>query len=187
MTQVPAATHTGTAEEGAPLPAETPLQEYRRLADEIDRETAAHAASPQAEASPQLRAAVLRMREILATPPQGYALPPAAAGLVAHAESHGWQALVRWTSPDFDGEPFVRVIVGRKAVDADYTGGMRGPVWRYSLSWHSRGCKPGRVRLFGSGVAETPNSPQPRDAPSVKKIREIISDHPAPSAANQDS
>jgi hypothetical protein len=116
-----------------------------------------------------------RLREIIATPPVGYSLPAAADGLLAHAKANGWLTLVQWSpAPGEDGQQFVTIQVGRKADDPD----SRGPVWHYTLTWHSRDCAPGRLRRFGRALAQTPGVPQPHDAPSLKAIREVIDSHP---------
>lgn len=115
-----------------------------------------------------------------AKPPEGYTVPQIVTGLVGYAKLHGWQSLVQWTPPDYSGEPYVTVQVGRKAVESDYTGFKRGPWWIYKLTWHSRGCAPGKVKKFGTGLVATPDDPEWRDAPSVKQIRTVIHDHPAP-------
>lgn len=117
-----------------------------------------------------------------ATPPEGYAVPKIVTDLADYAKVHGWATAVQWYAPEpaDDGEPFVTVQVARKAVESDYTGFLRGPYWLYQLTWHSRGCEPGRVRKFGTGLAQTPNHPQWHDAPSVKRIREVIAANPTP-------
>lgn len=112
-----------------------------------------------------------------ATPPDGYTVPKIVTDLVAFAESHGWKALVDWTPPDYE-EPFMTVCVGRKVTEAD--GERRGPWWQYKLTYHSRDCGPGKVKGFRAGLAQTPDHPQWGDAPSVKKIREVIAANPAP-------
>ncbi|MEU5900395.1 hypothetical protein [Streptomyces venezuelae] len=117
-----------------------------------------------------------------ATPPDGYAVPKVITDLVDHATAHGWAAAVQRYAPEpgAASEPFTTVQVGRRAVESDYTGFRRGPHWLYRLTWHARGCEAGRVRKFGAGLAQTPNRPQWHDAPSVKKIREVIAANPAP-------
>jgi hypothetical protein len=133
------------------------------------------------EARERLRAVTLRLREIAATAPPGYALPKAAADLAAHAEAHGWMALVQWTPPAYSGEPYVSVQVGRLVTEADGYLGL-GDRWKFEVSWHSRGCAPGKVRMFGNGHAVTPANPGGGYAPSVKTIRAVIEQHSAPSA-----
>lgn len=105
------------------------------------------------------------MARIQASPPDGYTMPTAAAQLVERAEASGWTTAVRWTPPDYDGEPHVKVAVAQ--------GG-----WRYEVTWHSRGCQPGRVRLFSS-LAWTPERPAAHDAPSIKGICAVINANPA--------
>lgn len=140
---------------------ETLEQEYNRLASERTSE------------------AVRRVREIVAIPPQGYQLPKSAADLIAHAEAHGWMSLVQWTPPGYEGEPFVTVQVGRRLVEGEMPD-ARGSKWIYKLTWHSRDCAAGKVRLFGCGHSVTPDHPAGTDAPSVKSIRATIEQHPAP-------
>lgn len=115
-----------------------------------------------------------------AKPPEGYELPSVAAGLVDFAKAHGWATLVRWTYDHSDPpEPFVHVEVGRKLTD-DEAKAYRSNLFHYQLTWHSRDCAPGRLRRFGAGLAKTPDNPQWCDAPSVKRIREVIHASPAP-------
>lgn len=160
---------------------ETPAAEFQRLSYEryelIKQISTPGGGTPQARE--RMRAVARRMAEITATPPEGYALPKAASDLVAYAEAHGWRALVQWTAPGYPGEPYVTVQVGRLVTEADgYVG--TGDQWVYKRTWHSRGCAPGKVRLFGQGIASTPGHPAHHDAPSVKGIKAVISAYPAP-------
>lgn len=118
-----------------------------------------------------------RLREIAAIPPEGYRLPSAAAGLISHAEAHGWLALAQWAR-DSASNPFVTVQVGRKLTEAEATE-HRGDTWLFKFTWHSRDCPPCRLRLFGTGTAKTPDEPWTHDAPSVKGVRAVIAEHPA--------
>ncbi|MEW1547546.1 hypothetical protein [Streptomyces tsukubensis] len=115
-----------------------------------------------------------RLREILAVPPAGYALPSAAEALTACALANGWITLVQWTPPGWEDEPSVRVHLARKAPPNRDS----GLVWYYRLTWHSRGCQPGRVRLFGRGLAQTPDRPGEHDAPSLRALRAVIDQNP---------
>lgn len=126
------------------------------------------------------------LRAMLATPPNGYELPRLAADLMAHAEAHGWTARVSWTPPGYSREPYTDVEVGLM-LDGLEREQHRGDRWYYKLCWHSRDCAPGKVRLFGSGLAQTPDSPRVRDAPSVKAIRAVIEANPGPGIAQQAS
>ena len=158
---------------------ETLGQEYNRLLGEQAQLSAA--ARRTGSISPQDKQrhseVTRRIREILTTPPQGYELPKLAADLVAHAEAHGWLSLVQWTPPDYPGEPFVSVQVGRRLQEGEMPD-ARGDKWVYKLTWHSRGCAVGKVRLFVRGTAATPDSPADSDAPSVKEIRAVIAANP---------
>lgn len=110
--------------------------------------------------------------------PSGYSVPPVVARLVEHAHAHGWRTLLQWCETP-EGAPFLKVEVGRRAEPDE----GRGPVWRYSLTWHSWDLPHGRLRLFRSGTAETPQQPRAHDAPSVTRICRIIAAHPAPEQA----
>lgn len=160
---------------------ETLAQEYTRLAHEqAELSAAARKAGAYPEGDRQrFREISRRIREILAVPPEGYALPKLAVDLVAHAEAHGWVSLAQWTAPDYEGEPFVSVQVGRQLRDGEMPG-ARGDKWVYKLTWHSRDCAAGKVRLFRGSSAVTPDQPAYSDGPSVKAIRAVIEQHPAP-------
>lgn len=163
-----------------PCTPETPAAEYRRLyADHMTLRRLGGARTARQTARLALLDA--RLRAITATPPDGYALPAAAVQLIAHARAHGWQAEAYWAPPDDDGEgdPFVRVQVGRVMAPGELAD-ARGNTWRYEAVWHSRGCPPGRLRLFGRMLARTPQHPATHDAPSVRAVREAIAAHPAP-------
>lgn len=160
---------------------ETIAEEYERLCGEDAELSAAvrkvgTATPEQAQRQREIRN---RLRELHAQPPEGYTLPKQAADLVAHAEAHGWLTLVQWTALGYDGDPFVAVQVGRLTTEADGYLGL-GDRWTYKLTWHSGGCAPGKVRRFGSGSAVTPANPASHYAPSVKAIRTVIEQHPAP-------
>jgi hypothetical protein len=160
----------------------TLAQEYERLTyEQRELDKAVHEGAATPEARKRRRAVTQRLREIAATAPPGYALPKAATDLIAHAEAHGWMALVTWTSPGYSGEPSVSVRVGRLVHAADGYVGL-GDRWKFERTWHSRGCAPGKVRMFGNGHAVTPANPGGNYAPSVKAIRAVIEQHPAPVA-----
>ncbi|MER5352524.1 hypothetical protein ABT093_19605 [Kitasatospora sp. NPDC002551] len=129
--------------------------------------------SPEEEA--RLKAVRGRLVELLAVPPAGYEAPEAGRRLVEHARAHGWLALEQWGQAS-DGAPFYTVQVGRAAEDEE--GRRIGLGWEFRRTWHSRGAAPGRVRLFGSGTAQTPEVPRTHDAPSVQRIRELITAYP---------
>lgn len=121
--------------------------------------------------------------------PDGYTLPKQAADLMAHATANGWLTRAIWVhGPDIE-EPFVSVDVGRKLAageqpvcPTDEYAPVRGDKWAYRVTWHSRDCKPGRLRLFRKPLAATPWRPAHYDGPSVKGIRDVIARHPAPVA-----
>lgn len=149
-------------------------REYERLSDEMHViQSQTLKGGPTLDRFREIRA---RLCEILASPPEGYALPSAAETLISHARTHGWKTSVEWTSTG-GREVFATVRVGRRVLPEETTG-FRGDRWKFSYTWHSRGCAPGRLRLFGSGLAETPSSPRTHDAPSLKKTRQIIHDNP---------
>ncbi|MFB7592388.1 hypothetical protein [Streptomyces sp. NPDC056169] len=104
-----------------------------------------------------------------ATPPTGYTIPAAAAQLLATAQAAGWRTLTSWTPPAYQRAPFLTVRVGLHA--------SNGGIWHYRLTWHSRGCAPGHVRLFSS-VARTPGHPAWHNGPSLKAIRAVIAQNP---------
>lgn len=168
---------------------ETLEQEYDRLLDERAAIIAAAKAvgSTSDQAREQMAAVMDRLREILTIPPDGYTLPAQATKLIAHAHAHGWQGEMQWTPPGWereDREPFVLVKVGRwmEPGELQYS---RSNMWLYKLTWHSRGCPPGKLRLFGSGLCRTPEYPaaQTQPAPSVKAITAVITQHPGPDTA----
>lgn len=158
--------------------AETLADEYQRLSCErYELSKAARVDQRDSGVVDRLRAIAVRLREIESTPPDGYDLPKIAAGLVTHAEAHGWRVRVQWTPPGYEDEPYVTVQVGRRVTRADGYAGT-GDRWAYALTWHSRGCQTGKARLFGSGVAVTPDHPAAHNAPSVKAIRGVITANP---------
>lgn len=120
-----------------------------------------------------------RLREILAVPPDGYSLPAVGQRLIDDARTAGWTARAFWTSPGYEGEPSVTVVVGRVITEGEQRCGG-GDHWRYSITWHSRDCAPGKVRLFGRVLAKTPWRPGDHEVGSVKAVREVIAAHPAP-------
>ncbi|MFI0718887.1 hypothetical protein [Streptomyces sp. NPDC021224] len=132
-----------------------------------------------AEQEERLRVLHGELVEILSRPPAGYELPRIATDLMAHAKAHGWQASLRWTPPGYSGEPFMTVEVGRKLAGLERNQ-HRGDRWHYQLTWHSRDCVPGKVKLFRAGLASTPDNPADHDAPSIKAIRAIIEANPGP-------
>jgi hypothetical protein len=157
---------------------ETAAARYNRLSAEFAALRRIVPDKRTAEQGARLGELNKELRALAAIPPDGYELPRIAADLMAHAVAHGWLAAAAWTAPDYAGEPFVRVKVGRMLTELERDQ-HRGDRWHYSLTWHSRGCTPGKVRLFGSGLATTPDSPAHHDAPSIKGIRAVIEANPA--------
>lgn len=158
------------------------------LEQEYDRLMATHGAIRSAaravggmnpELRQQLRPIRARLAEIDATPPVGYQTPKAVTDLVDHAKSHGWLAQVQWTPPGQQSEPSLRVQVGRK-LTATEAAECRSDTYLYQLTWNSRDCPAGKVKRFGTGLAQTPDQPQWHTAPSMKVIRAVIEQHPAP-------
>ncbi|MFD4830173.1 hypothetical protein ACFWPV_10005 [Streptomyces uncialis] len=106
------------------------------------------------------------------TPPTGYQMPQIVADLIAHAEAHGWATAVQWRTA-CDDAPYVIVDIARRRTPQEAAEHRANPFY-YSLTWHSRGCAPGRLRRFGAGIARTPERRRYHDAPSVRAIREVI-------------
>ncbi|MEW1762418.1 hypothetical protein AB0393_38675 [Streptomyces cyaneofuscatus] len=111
-------------------------------------------------------------RQLAAITPEGWELPKAVKELLAHAESHGWRSARAWM-PRGEDEMLLKLVVGRHTLPSDAP--SRGTEWRFELAWS---CVPGSARRAGAGLACTPDSPQWHDAPSVRRIRELISEHP---------
>ncbi|MFG3429349.1 hypothetical protein [Streptomyces californicus] len=111
-------------------------------------------------------------RRLAAITPDGWELPKAVQELLAHAERHGWHSARGWTARGAD-EMLLKVVIGRATLPSD--GPSRGTQWRFELTWS---CVPGSARRVRAGLARTPDRPQWHDAPSVRKIRALISDHP---------
>ncbi|MFF8784725.1 hypothetical protein [Streptomyces sp. NPDC015125] len=161
---------------------ETLEQQYDQLATRYQDLRRIHPDERTADQKTQLQELNQKLAAILATPPAGYSLPKVAADLIDHAKAHGWLAQAQWTYPGFTGEPHVKVKVGRRLTE-DERPLYRGTHWLFTLTWHSRDCSPGKVRKFGSGLAATPDNPALHDGPSIKAIRAVIADNPAPDAA----
>ncbi|MGA4875929.1 hypothetical protein [Streptomyces lydicamycinicus] len=161
--------------------AETLEQQYERLATRYQELRHVHPSERTADQAAELRVINQQLTTLLSTPPAGYALPKVAADLITHAKVNGWLARTQWTYPGFTGQPYVKVEVGRR-LTGDESPLYRGTHWLFVLTWHSRGCSPGKLRMFGNGLAETPENPASHDGPSVKAIRAVITDNPAPDA-----
>jgi hypothetical protein len=113
-------------------------------------------------------------RKLAAITPPGWELPKTVQDLLTHAGAHGWRSAVAWT-PHGTDEMRLNVVIGRDTTPSDSP--ARGTQWRYKLTWS---CVPGSARRAGAGLARTPTRPQWHDAPSVRKIRELIHAHPCP-------
>lgn len=159
--------------------AETPVQQHSRLAGEFEALRHVHPDERTAEQKARLVVLAKDLRGILAVPPAGYAMPKLAADLMAHAAEHGWLSSAQWSAPGYIGDPFVKVEVGRRLDELEREH-HRGDRWLYQLTWSSRGCAPGKVKLFRAGLAQTPDSPSWSDAPSVKAIAAVITGNPGP-------
>ncbi|AZM51830.1 hypothetical protein DMA15_03865 [Streptomyces sp. WAC 01529] len=115
-------------------------------------------------------------RKLAAYPPDGYELPKVVADLLAHTTAHGWKTAVAWTLR-VEGGAYVDVRLGRLADPAEAR--FPGARWEYQMTWGfpGPGARGARVR---TSLAKTPDSAQWRDAPSLKKIREVIAANPMP-------
>ncbi|TLQ39443.1 hypothetical protein [Streptomyces marianii] len=111
-------------------------------------------------------------RRLAAITPGGWEIPKAVQELLAHAESHGWRSARAWTPRGAD-EMLLKIVIGRDTHLCDPP--ARGTQWRFELTWS---CVPGSARRAGAGLARTPDRPQWHDAPSVRRIRALISEHP---------
>lgn len=130
------------------------------------------------ELAGRFAAVTARLIELVAVPPAGYQLPAAAAKFIEHTQAHGWRVVAQWSwDGAFDnprpGTVFVSVAAARSAADPDSPCG-----WCYRYTWHSRGYPAGRLRLCGSGLAETPSQPRTHDAPSLRKAMSVIEQQP---------
>ncbi|MFJ4678992.1 hypothetical protein [Kitasatospora sp. NPDC088783] len=121
-------------------------------------------------AQKQLRESEAELREALAppdrsVPPDGWKLPEAAAALLECAQDHGWTTSTAWGRRS-DGDPTLTVQLLYRRTPKE--------VWKFDhLTWTAFGTGTSMRRL-GSGLASTPRHPRWHDAPSLKRIREII-------------
>ncbi|MFI8085954.1 hypothetical protein ACIF6L_34830 [Kitasatospora sp. NPDC086009] len=122
-----------------------------------------------------------RLLVLMERPPAGYTLPRAAADLLACAYLSGWDSQHAWTvEPGV--EPHVKVIV-RRVLTREEAAERRMDRWTYELCWHSRGCAPGRVRLFGQITARTPDSPVIHTVASIRHVRRAILSNSIPAGS----
>lgn len=105
------------------------------------------------------RAELAALQRKLATfTPEGYVVPPAAADLLALAFQHGWKSGRAWTVADDGASARLEIVITNGWYD-------------FQLSWSCD--KGGGGRMVRSGLAREQNRPW-TDAPSLKKIREVI-------------
>ncbi len=109
------------------------------------------------------RAELDRVQAKLAThTPHGYVMPKPAADLLELAKEHGWKTGLAWTLEDDGLSAALRVAIRRAGSD-------------FELRWE---CEPGgRGRMPRPGLARAPRRGW-FDAPSLKKIREVITSAP---------
>jgi hypothetical protein len=157
---------------------ETSGERYERMSLELSRLKRVVPSERTAEQRDEIRALNSALTEILSTPPAGYAVPKTVSDLLSFAEAHGWRTSALWTAPNYEGEPFLSVQVGR-LVPEEEREDYRGDRWVYSFTWHSRDCAPGKVRRFRQGLANTPDNPATHGAPSLKALRDVIAANPA--------
>ncbi|MEV0220815.1 hypothetical protein [Streptomyces sp. NPDC050704] len=104
------------------------------------------------------------------TAPAGYVPPKPIAELFALADANGWTAQQAWAPRD---EGFVMNIRVSRAAD-------HGAKWQYNLSYF---VAPGVARRTQFGLSVTPDRRAQHDTPSIKAIRAVIEQHPAPEGA----
>jgi len=120
--------------------------------------------------------------------PEGYRTPKSAAELMEHAAANGWQARLCWFAGGEITEPFLKIEVGRRLTPgedlpvnpADEYAPVRGDFWRYLVTWHSRGARPGTLRLFRSPGCATPWNPSYHTGTSAKAVFDMIARFPDP-------
>ena len=121
-----------------------------------------------------------------ATPPQGYALPRAAADWVRRGEDAGWQYLVQW-QPDSDGTPYVTVQVGRAVLKTERNAftsqGWHGSYWKYTATWNTRNvartAPVGTLTLFRGVGGVSPQNPVFHTT-TVRAVAEMMYTHAVP-------
>jgi hypothetical protein len=92
--------------------------------------------------------------------PEGFTFPPAARDLLDHAAAHGWKSGRAWTVDETDpAVASLKLIISRDGWTFDH------------LRWSCG--KDGGGRMTSRGIVRAPRQNW-RDAPSLKKIKEII-------------
>lgn len=140
------------------------LREVRRLKWNLDEAIQGREAALNRAREAEAEIDHLRARLAQYTP-DGYVFPAAAASLLEYAREHGWKTAHAWQmrEPEYDGDPGHAWLVIRLAHGS----------YAYRLTWT---CDPGGGgRMFGSGIARAPRRDW-HDAPSLKKIKEIITE-----------
>lgn len=111
-------------------------------------------------------------RKLASYPPEGYTVPAVVADLLALAKAAGWSTAVQWTRLAELHED------GVEADGATIEVGLWHGLWKYRLRWHCDFQGPG-ARMTRGALAQTPEHRAWHDAPSLRKIREVIGSHPA--------
>jgi hypothetical protein len=126
-------------------------EEARREADIFKRVT-----REQDEEIDQLRA------KLATFTPEGFIFPPSARDLLDHAKAHGWKTAHAWTVDDEDETVAVlKVLLGHGLYRFDH------------LRWVAD--QDGHGRMVNRGLARAPRRDW-YDAPSLKRIKEIITE-----------
>lgn len=121
-----------------------------------------------------------------ATPPAGYALPPAAQRWVQEATATGWSHLVQWRVDSY-GEVSVTVEVGRSLTTVERIAfeneGHYGLWWKYTAVWNTRDvpatAKPGTLRLFRGVHGESPDRSVFHQV-TMREVKFAMRNFPAP-------